>query len=256
MKQRPFFSIVTCTRNSAAFIEDNIRSVDSQTCTDYEHIIIDGNSTDDTLKILNNNKREYRKIWNFPPKGISNALNTGVACANGKYIIHLNSDDFFSSHSTLGVVKKSIEQMKFPDVVYGKITVIESDKAIVGTFPNYWVVQQAWSWLLKYINYVPHQATFVRSSVFDKFGKFDESLSSSMDYEYWLRIRSYTRWEFLDLVISFYRVRRGAQSSDARNRNLSMKNVQKVLSTHLNAFEYSVSLPLHFCIDLFSKIYR
>lgn len=86
--KRPFFSIITCTYNSEKFLQENIDSVKSQTFKDYEHIFIDGYSTDDTNKIINKyiliDRRS--KIFKYPPKGISNAFNLGIKKSLGKYL--------------------------------------------------------------------------------------------------------------------------------------------------------------------------
>ena len=115
----PFFSIVTGTYNSEKYVGQNMKSVDDQTFNDYEHLIIDGQSTDDTLSIVDKARKKSSKIkvFSFPPKGISNALNQGINKSSGTYIIHLNSDDSFYDSRVLEKVRAWIEENNFPDVI-------------------------------------------------------------------------------------------------------------------------------------------
>jgi glycosyltransferase involved in cell wall biosynthesis len=71
----PFFTIITCTKNSAKFINTCLESVKVQTFRDFEHIIVDGDSKDDTLNIL---KNYTKNIISTPPKGIADAMVTMV----------------------------------------------------------------------------------------------------------------------------------------------------------------------------------
>lgn len=256
MQNKPFFSIITCTYNSEKFIEQNVDSVVKQTFTQYEHIIIDGNSTDSTIQKITNTANPLCKIASFKPMGISNALNKGISVSNGAYLIHLNSDDFFADKYILEKIHGYIVKNSFPDVVYGKIQTIEEDGTLIGVFPRQSLLQQANYHLLRYINFVPHQATFVKKEVFDKFGDFDESLSSSMDYDFWLRIMDSTRWIFFDSLISNFRVRKGAQSTDKNNMEINKKNLDFVLYKHLNIFELSVAKISNFVISKINTLYR
>src|SRR3989344_3422053 len=103
----PFFSIITCTHNSKKFLAKNIHSVDLQTFTDFEHIFIDGFSTDGTVDVISKYKRNNTKnirMFRSKAKGISNAMNVGVRKAKGKYILHLHSDDYFYDSGVLNDV--------------------------------------------------------------------------------------------------------------------------------------------------------
>lgn len=252
----PFFSIITCTYNSEKYILDNLKSVDEQSYTDYEHLIIDGESTDSTTKIVEKNMLRRRKVISTPANGISNALNAGIMHSQGRYLIHLNSDDFLKDKHVLEKVKKHIEAVNSPDVVYGKIQVIEESGTAVGTFPSYSIFKLAFPWLLFFFNYVPHQSTFVKKSVFEKFGMFDEKLSSSMDYDLWLRIIKRTRWSFIEMVVSNYRLRAGAQSSDKKNFISNRRNHIAVIKKHVPYPLRTLAVLSYRLSDLFNRSYR
>jgi len=90
------FSIITCTYNSEKYLQENINSVESQIFHNFEHVFIDGNSSDKTIEIIKKYQKKYPhtvKLLQCEPKGISNAMNHGINQSSGQYIIHLHSDD-------------------------------------------------------------------------------------------------------------------------------------------------------------------
>ncbi len=96
----PLFSIITVTWNAAAVLVPTMRSVAEQTCRNFEHLIIDGASTDDTLRIAGEmGAGERTRIFSEPDEGLYDAMNKGMDRAKGKYLIFLNAGDAFHSAS-------------------------------------------------------------------------------------------------------------------------------------------------------------
>ena len=93
------FSIITVCLNSEKFLERCINSVKNQNYTNYEHIIIDGGSNDNTLKIIEKNKSYFSKIVSNKDNGIWDAMNKGLELSSGDLICFLNSDDFYYPHA-------------------------------------------------------------------------------------------------------------------------------------------------------------
>jgi glycosyltransferase involved in cell wall biosynthesis len=99
-----FFSIITCTHNSSLFLQKNIESLKKQNLRDFEHIFIDGFSTDRTVDIIKKYQAEYPnqvKLFQFKPEGISKAMNQGIKNSSGEYLLHLHSDDFLFDENVL-----------------------------------------------------------------------------------------------------------------------------------------------------------
>jgi glycosyltransferase involved in cell wall biosynthesis len=255
---KPFFSVITCTRNSQKYLPRNIKSVKSQTFKDYEHFFVDSFSTDKTLSI----EKRYAKtdprakVILIKKTGISRAMNEGIKYAKGEYIIHLHSDDYFHHKSTLERVYKYLRESGFPDWIYGKIQVVEENGKKVGMFPRHKLLQISSISLLRLFNFVPHQSVFVKKKIFKKFGYFDTRLSSNMDYDFWLRISSKTRWLFFNKIISNYSIHSDAQSSAKRNRFINNLNEDMVARKRLNTSEYLLHKLVKVPIDFYNKTLR
>lgn len=249
------FSIITCTYNSAEYLEKNIKSVKNQNFNNYEHIFIDGFSNDGTIDILKEYQEEYSqkvKIFQFKPEGISNAMNKGIKNSSGEYLIHLHSDDSLFDNNALKDASEFLDANNHPDWIYGKINVLENNK-IKGIFP----LKKVWfknkkdlfkSYLLKYYNYIPHQAVFIKKEIFNKFGVFDEKLKFGMDQDLWLRIRNKTNWFFFDRVISNFSLRPDAQSSGFKNKKENEENTLIVKKRYLNRIEIIFSNLFYFLL--------
>ena len=95
MKNNLKISIITVTKNSEKYLEENIKSLTNQTFTNFEHIIIDGKSTDDTIAIIKKNSDKIDKWISEPDQGLYYAMNKGINISTGEIIGILNSDDIY-----------------------------------------------------------------------------------------------------------------------------------------------------------------
>src|SRR3989304_8490244 len=109
---KPLFSIITSTYNSEIFLPENISSVNAQTHKNYEHIFVDGRSTDRTTGIIKDALAadpNRIKFLSRPPRGISHAMNVGINAASGTYIVILHSDDSFYDNKVLEDAARFLE---------------------------------------------------------------------------------------------------------------------------------------------------
>lgn len=207
MPNKPTFSIVTCTWNSAATLADTLASVQRQSCRDVEHIFVDGGSTDATLDMLAaypGNKRVLRDVGG----GISRAMNQGIEAASGEYVAHLHSDDYYAADDVLATVAErfAAEQV---DWVFGKVQVLKDDR-LVEPYPmqpfsyRSFAAGRAW---------IAHPAVFIRRSAFARVGMFDEKLKYAMDVDLWLRLAAVARPATLDRALTVFREHPGSVSS-------------------------------------------
>lgn len=191
-KQKPFFSIITISYNSAHYIEKTIESIFAQTCTDFELIIIDGASTDNTIEIVNKYKDRIAKVVSEPDNGIASAFNKGVKLARGEWINFMNSGDCFMDQDTLSFVKKKIEDYGQENPI---ITGYEVSYQHNFRYPFYPARNDMH---LFHRARLAHQGTFMRSDLFEKYGFFSEEHLITVDYEWHLRVLKNEKLKFLD----------------------------------------------------------
>jgi len=178
---RMLISIITASLNSGQMIGDCIESIKRQSCGDFEHIVIDGCSQDDTVKVLNTFSDFYHLHFvSEPDRGISDALNKGLKLARGRYILVVQADDTLLSADTLQKVFPLLENEgydihSFPVIVDHP----EIGKSLRRPIPILW-----WN-RFKFI--FPHQGTFVHRRVFERIGGFMEDFSIAMDYDFFYR---------------------------------------------------------------------
>ncbi|MCB9963695.1 MAG: glycosyltransferase [Rhodospirillales bacterium] len=114
------FSIVTITRNNLDGLRKTAESLQAQTCTEYEWIVIDGASEDGTLAFL----QQFRVAGEFsytsePDRGIYDAMNKGIDRAQHAYTLFMNAGDTFAAPDTLQRLATDISAQTFPDLIYG-----------------------------------------------------------------------------------------------------------------------------------------
>jgi glycosyltransferase involved in cell wall biosynthesis len=186
-KNQPFLSIVIANYNYGHLLPAALDSILSQDCDDYEIIVVDGGSKDNSVDVIN--KYENHIAWwvSEPDKGQSNAFNKGFSHAKGKFLTWLNADDILLP-GTLTAVKKALTSKPSADYATGNFLRFLNSNCIVSEAkwgPNYlpyWLQGKG-----RYsVAFGP--TTFWRRSVYEKLGPIDESLHYTMDTEYWARM--------------------------------------------------------------------
>lgn len=238
VQKKPLISVITCTKNSSQFLENSLKSVSDQTFTRFEHIIVDAQSTDDTLSIISqyqNRLHSYKtRLLSQKAMGISAAMNLGVKHSRGDYIYFLHSDDTLFNNNVLEEVSKYLQKNVNLEWVYGQINVIDKFGNSLGIFPRYKLFQRPSYKLLSYYNYIPHQAVFIKRDVFTEYGYFDTNLSTVMDYDYWLRVANKTHWSYMPIKVANYRVHDDAQSSSRDNSKSNREEYLNVQNRNRN----------------------
>jgi glycosyltransferase involved in cell wall biosynthesis len=219
MPELPKISVVTPTFNSINTVRETIRSVVSQDYSQWEHIVIDGGSTDGTLEVL---KENPHLIWvSEKDQGHYHAMNKGVARATGEIVAILNSDDCYRPHALRKVgeafAKHPDWDGAFGDLVFkdGKgEEIYRREEAVF----DYNVLR------FSGICYVSHPTLFVKKSVYDRLGAYrHQDFLNSADFEFILRLgREKCRIGHIPQYLIDYRYHEHGQSADLRiTRNMA-----------------------------------
>lgn len=127
----PLFSIITVTWNAASVIAPTLESVQRQTSSDYEMLIIDGASTDDTLSLVRKASISGLRVFSEPDNGLYDAMNKGIARARGRYIMFLNAGDALADDTVLA--RLAVLTSDNPGVIYGQTQLVDASREVVGT---------------------------------------------------------------------------------------------------------------------------
>ena len=132
MALRPKFSIITVTYNAAGVIEPTLASVAAQTYGNYEYLLIDGASTDDTVAKAKASGISFSHIVSEPDSGLYDAMNKGIKLATGDYLCFLNAGDSFCAPDTLERVVAALDGLtELPGVIYGETAEVDEQRNFV-----------------------------------------------------------------------------------------------------------------------------
>ena len=190
-------SIITATYNSAATIADTLNSVLQQTHQDFEIIVVDGVSSDNTLDIVRSFETKMQgklHIISEPDKGLYDAMNKGLRRATGEVVGILNSDDFFSSIHSLAYIAQAFEN-KDIEACYGNLYFVHpNDLMRLGYAP-------------------PHPTFYCRKSIYQQLPLFDLDLKIAADFELMLRLIYVQRLSILHIPHNLVTMRLGGIST-------------------------------------------
>ncbi|MEG2402976.1 MAG: glycosyltransferase family 2 protein [Muribaculaceae bacterium] len=159
----PLFSIITITFNAQKQLPSTLESVKAQSCTDFEHIIIDGGSRDNTVAIAKEHGIDGIIIVSEPDNGLYDAMNKGIIKASGKYLIFLNAGDAFAEKKTLQDIANTAKSTN-ANIIYGQTRLVNDLRKPVGmrhlTAPDNLTVSSFKNGML-----VCHQAFVVSKSI-------------------------------------------------------------------------------------------
>ncbi len=193
----PFFSIIIPTYNSSKTIARCLDSIIGQVFTNFELIISDGSSSDNTLEIVNQYKWLHPDIIILSERdnGIYDAMNKAIARASGEWVYFLGSDDYLLGRNVLNELTQKIKLDDF-DYVYGNVFSPEYGDNYDGEFDSKKILEKN----------ICHQALFVRKKLLQKMGGFNTRYKLLADYDFNLRCMfdKRVRKRHVDLLVAFY----------------------------------------------------
>jgi glycosyltransferase involved in cell wall biosynthesis len=175
----PKLSIITINYNDANGLEKTIISVLNQAFSDFEYIIIDGDSTDGSKEVILKYQDKLTHWISEPDKGIYNAMNKGINIATGDYLLFMNSGDALIEDVNVFNVcsEKLVEDIVAFDCFLEKNNKITGRRTHIENPTLFYVYKKGFK----------HQSTFIKRSLFEKVGFYNESYKVAGDYEFWIR---------------------------------------------------------------------
>ena len=228
-KSTPLISIVVAVYNGAKTIQQCVDSISHQTYPNKELIIIDGGSLDGTVELLKSNQENIAYWISEPDRGIYNAWNKGVSQTKGEWICFLGADDYFWDVRVLDQVVSQLATISPKiNVAYGKIMLLGSDDEKLYAIGKPWgAVKNHFKQLMS----IPHPGLMHRTSLFRKYGNFDEAFRIAGDYEFLLRELKSNDAMFMPKLITAG-MRQGGVSSHPTNAVETMREIRIAQRMH------------------------
>ena len=232
-------SLITVCFNSEDSIEKTLISVKNQNFQNFEHIIIDGNSQDNTIEIVR--KFEHiSKVVSEKDHGIYDAINKGIKISEGEIIGFLNSDDTFYDSNILKIISESFNNKT--DCIFGNLIYTDKNEKIkrkwmgsnfkTGKFKKGWMPA--------------HPTFYCRKEIYNKFGMYDDTYKIAGDFELMLRFLEINKIKSKYLPYTMVNMKIGGVS------NSSIKNKIEILREEFRAFKEN-NLKINKLFYLFHK---
>jgi glycosyltransferase involved in cell wall biosynthesis len=170
-------SIITINYNNLEGLKKTLTSIVNQTCKEFEYIVIDGGSTDGSKAFIESHSDIIDYWVSEPDNGIYNAMNKGILKASGEYVLFLNSGDHFFDND---VLNKNIQYIQKYDLIYFDLQMISASSTKIASYPD----NLRFSDL--YFGSLPHPATFIKKTLFEKVGCYDENLKIVSDWKFFI----------------------------------------------------------------------
>lgn len=246
-------SIVTATFNSAKTIKDTIQSVLSQKYTDYEYLVIDGGSKDNTVDVIKEYepKFEGRMKWvSEMDKGMYDGINKGVRMATGDVVGIINSDDFYHRTDIFDIINKAFEEDKEVQAIYGDVRFVKPDN--LDKTVRYYSSKHWKPWRFRFGFMPAHPTFFTYKENFEKYGYYQYDYHIAADYELLIRHLYTNHVPAKYIPVDFMKMRTGGRSTNGWKANVLL-NKEIVRACKENGIY--TNLPLLF-MKYFIKVFE
>jgi glycosyltransferase involved in cell wall biosynthesis len=224
----PFFSLITVCYNAESSIARALQSAREQTCRDFENVVVDGASTDGTLNVARQFDDLPLAISSEPDKGIYDAMNKGIARAQGEVLYFLNADDRLHDPEVLARVMQAFRLHPDVDLLWGNV---------VYDWPDGMSEHRTFGHInprnLVFLD-LNHQGTFARKRLFEHIGAFNTEFHINADYDWFLRaLESGAAWRYENIDVARF------HTGGTHTRNVDTLRVER----HAVRMQYISPLP-------------
>lgn len=225
-------SIITATYNSGNTIGDTLKSVLAQNYRDYELLVVDGASKDNTIEVVRRFEPLFEGRLRYvsePDKGIYDAMNKGIGMATGEVVGILNSDDFYTSNDALDSIAQAMQDGGV-DAVYGDIHYVDDDD--LEKCVRYYSSKPFRRWMMR-LGFMPaHPSFYCRKRIYETYGAFDaENYRVAADFENLLRLIFVHKIRTRYIPKDFVTMRTGGASSSG------LQSHKRIMRDHLKALK-------------------
>ena len=223
-------SIVTINRNNALGLEKTLQSVASQTCKDFEYIVVDGASSDGSVEVIQKYEPQFLHLkWvSEPDSGIYNAMNKGIRMASGDYIQILNSADCLAAPDVTERMLAALEKAGQPSILYGNMVKCFPDgkRVVDQSFAGQEITMRG-----MFAGTLNHDPAYIRRDLFEKYGYYDETLKIVSDWKWYLQAIVFgdEKPQYVDMDVTLFDMTGISET----NLGLSKAERAKVLETML-----------------------
>jgi len=221
-------SIITINYNNIDGLKKTMGSVFTQTCNDFEYIIIDGASTDGSAEYIKENAEKLTYWVSEEDTGIYNAMNKGVRAAKGEYVLMLNSGDYFVNHT---VINSVLPRLYGEDIIQGNILIekegtLSRDRGYGKSDISFFEVMDG---------HFLHQASFIKKGLHNKYGLYDESYKKNSDTYFYWKVLGFgnAKFKYIDIDIAFF-----------DNRGISNDNNWMLIDQEENSRWFKENFPV------------
>jgi glycosyltransferase involved in cell wall biosynthesis len=239
-------SVITAAYNCESTVAEAIASVAEQTYPNLEHVIIEGKSKDQTLKMIQRMAHPKMQLLSEPDKGIYDALNKGIKLSSGDVIGFVHGDDILAHNKVISLIAKIFEDPSI-EAVFGDLDYVS--KLATSRVIRHWAAGPFQPQRLKFGWMPPHPTLYLRRKVYEQYGNFDTTLKISADYDFILRYFTQTSGKSSYIPEVIYKMRLGGTS----NRNWE-NVIQKIKEDYLAIRRRNVGGFLTLFLKNISKI--
>lgn len=228
------FTVITVTYNAEHTLARTMKSVQEQTYSHIEHIIVDGNSADGTVDLIKMFENEQTNWISEKDKGIYDAMNKATAMATGNYICYLNAGDTFYDENTVEKLIATAQQYHLPDILYGETVVVNNNGKFLHN--RRLKAPEILNWKsFKQGMLVCHQAFIVKRSIFEP---YDLTYHFSADVDWCIRLMKKSKSIVNSHQVMIKYLNEGVTTA---NRKASLKERYQIMTKHYGA----ISTLLH-----------
>lgn len=229
-------TVITTTYNSAATLRDTLESVLGQTYPDYEHIIVDGGSKDNTMDIV----REYEAKFNGrlrwvseSDKGIYDAMNKGLKMATGEVVGFLNSDDYYTTNDILQTIADTFAHNKQTEAIYGDVHYIDANTS---QFTRYYSSAIFRPWMMR-MGFMPaHPSFYCKRDTYENTQTYyNLNYKVAADFDWLLRLIYKQKIKTTYVRKDFVTMRTGGASSSgfASHKQINRDHLTALKTNHV-----------------------